>query len=503
MNMCRMRLTRAALWLAASWLSVLVIPELSSASTVSLRPRPVTPGAVPYYPDFMVLHFEGAPGERNVVSVRLSQASGYDTWTITDTGAAVIAAEPCRASDPHTVVCEDPRHRIVSAEFELGDLDDRLVTDSRGTVEPEGLVHADGGPGDDELVGYTAFNTLDGGPGNDSLIGGSYPTETNFLNGGAGDDSLRAAADMNLLDGGPGDDRLVGNSGADELDGGGGRDEIFGKGGSDRMTDGDQPGAVGDRAPGPDLMVGGSHGGAGIYAGHHGDAVSYAGRKRAVSVDLASGQTGGEAGEGDVLRGIETVVGGSGDDRLRGDDRANTLAGGGGRDLLVGRGAGDSLWPGTGGGPIMCGAGNDVVEPSGYADRLDVDCEHLDGVEALVSRLPAHPRPGGPTGLRFRVRCPDEEDPGPAVVPRCVGDMQVREAGGRRRLLARGSFAPRRSTTRVVDLLLTPLGKRLASRRPGVWSAVRLAYRRPRRYWPPKSTALRWSIRLKLTGKSE
>jgi Ca2+-binding RTX toxin-like protein len=128
------------------------------------------------------------------------------------------------------------------------------------------------------------------------------------------------------------------------------------------MTDGDRDDAVGDAAPGPDLLDGGSDGCCLILPG---DRVSCRGRTAPISVDLADEKADGEAGEGDILRGIESVEGGSGDDQLLGNDRGNAFIGRIGSDRLVGRGGDDTLVPGRGGGPIACSDGSDVVNQPG------------------------------------------------------------------------------------------------------------------------------------------
>ena len=61
-----------------------------------------------------------------------------------------------------------------------------------------------------------------------------------------------------FADGGRGNDRLVGGGGQDELRGGGGVDDLTGGDGDDRLIDGDADGAVGTAGPGPDRFDGGA-----------------------------------------------------------------------------------------------------------------------------------------------------------------------------------------------------------------------------------------------------
>jgi Ca2+-binding RTX toxin-like protein len=114
-------------------------------------------------------------------------------------------------------------------------------------------------------------------------------------------------------------DRLAGDVGANVLIGGTGDDYLIGRGGADRLD-----------------------GGAGF------DTASYEGSAAGVSIDLArTSQTGGDA-EGDVLIGIEAVVGSSWDDVLRGSGGNDSFFGGAGNDLFEGRLGADTLVGGDG-----------------------------------------------------------------------------------------------------------------------------------------------------------
>ncbi len=85
---------------------------------------------------------------------------------------------------------------------------------------------------------------------------------------------------------------------------------------------------------GADLLVGGDGT----------DFASYAGSEAGVTVDLLRGTgLGGEA-QGDRHDGIEAVLGSDQDDRLSGDNAANTLIGGKGEDTLRGAAGTTSAW---------------------------------------------------------------------------------------------------------------------------------------------------------------
>jgi hypothetical protein len=132
--------------------------------------------------------------------------------------------------------------------------------------------------------------------------------------------------------------------------GGGGRDVLVGGPGEQSFRDGDDPGA-----PDGDSIDGG--GGA--------DAVSYAGRHHAVSVDLRTQGPSGQVGEGDTLVGIESVIGGSGDDVLRAGSRSAALVGNAGDDRLIGGPGADALLGGPGRDGLSGGSGNDRLEGDG------------------------------------------------------------------------------------------------------------------------------------------
>jgi Ca2+-binding RTX toxin-like protein len=85
---------------------------------------------------------------------------------------------------------------------------------------------ANGGSGDDTLVGTSGRNTLRGGDGNDELSGGA---NQDLLLGGAGDDFVDGGAGSDNMHGEDGNDVLVGDGGAlDRFFGGDGDDEIVG-----------------------------------------------------------------------------------------------------------------------------------------------------------------------------------------------------------------------------------------------------------------------------------
>ncbi|MCX7228267.1 MAG: hypothetical protein NTW15_04520, partial [Burkholderiales bacterium] len=214
-----------------------------------------------------------------------------------------------------------------------------------------------GGAGDDRLVGGGGADVLDGGAGTDTADysasqqavtvdldpgtgrGGDAEGDTLLsienLVGGAGNDLLAGSASENTIDGGSGSDRLEGRAGDDTLIGGTGDDVLVGGAGTDTML-----------------------GGAGN------DTASYEDATGGVTVYVDSRPGIGDFAEGDILVGVENLIGGGFADTLIGDRSANSLEGGGGNDVLIG-GAGADVLDG--------GADIDTADYSGSGAGVSVD----------------------------------------------------------------------------------------------------------------------------------
>jgi glucose/arabinose dehydrogenase len=103
---------------------------------------------------------------------------------------------------------------------------------------------------------------------------------------------------------------------ADILRGLGGNDMLFGGSGNDTLEGG----------PGADTLIGGP----GM------DTADYSASAAAVSVNLFTGLGSGGDAQGDILGGIENIVGSAFNDTLTGDNGGNALNGGRGNDTLTG-----------------------------------------------------------------------------------------------------------------------------------------------------------------------
>jgi hypothetical protein len=310
----------------------------------------------------------------------------------------------------------------------------------------------------------------------------------------AGDRGDRVTSSVAVnVDGGGGDDRLAGSALADALYGGTGRDVVRGNGGDDTLRDGQLPRLVtpeedmGRSFPPPQLEPAiAVPAESDVFDGGLGtDTLGYDGRRRGVIADLArTDRHAGATGEGDSLRRLENLVGGNGDDRLLGDDAANTLWGGTGDDLLVGRagddqlegqegsnrargGAGDDI---VGGGlnadvvrnrqRVSCGPGQDFVSSLFLNDFAEDDCETV-SVGIVHEVQPLLPPAGGP---RPPVATYTTE-PADCEATSCLVRLDVRLARspGRRLPHPRGLLLGRVSAT-IPHRAVTTLTVHLSSR---------------------------------------
>ena len=116
--------------------------------------------------------------------------------------------------------------RTVAVNVTLGAGTDDDGEAGEGDNVAADVENAEGGDGDDTLVGTAGQNRLTGGLGNDSLSGGA---NRDFLFGGEGNDTVNGDAGADDLHGEGGDDILVGDPAAvDRFFGGDGNDQITG-----------------------------------------------------------------------------------------------------------------------------------------------------------------------------------------------------------------------------------------------------------------------------------
>ncbi|MGP3696847.1 Hint domain-containing protein [Rhodobacter sp. NSM] len=232
-----------------------------------------------------------------------------------------------------------------------------------------------GGSGNDSLIGSTGNDTLSGDDGADGLSGGDG---NDVLDGGTGNDTLLGGDGSDDLDGGIGNDSLDGGAGNDTLEGGVGTDTLSGDAGDDSLSGGEGNDNL-SGGDGNDSLAGGAgadtlNGGTGL------DIADYSGSASAVNVNLTTWTASGGDAQGDVLSGVDGLIGSTHDDTLVGFDGesttgsdiyTNVIHGGGGNDVIDGRAGDDSLFGDDGNDTVLAGAGSDVVEGGAGDDSLD------------------------------------------------------------------------------------------------------------------------------------
>lgn len=189
-----------------------------------------------------------------------------------------------------------------------------------------------GGGGDvfDTNYSITVNDTVFGEAGNDTAWGGRG---ADLLNGGDGNDSLYGELDNDVLVGGAGNDALLGDAGDDLLEGGVGADTISGDAGA--------------------------------------DTADYRNSNAGVSVNIGNNTASGGHAQGDVISGLENVIGSALNDTLTGNVLANVLTGGAGNDTLSGLAGNDTLDTGDGADRLYGGAGADQLLGGAGIDTAD------------------------------------------------------------------------------------------------------------------------------------
>lgn len=205
----------------------------------------------------------------------------------------------------------------LAADTATGLGSDALVSieDVTGTQRADRLL---GDENANHLVPMGGGDYVDARAGDDVVSDFSSGQEPNELHGGDGDDSISSHANGSVVHGEAGDDLLSGGQNDEELYGGDGNDSLYPNAGHDLVD-----------------------GGAGS------DTVDHTHQQAEVTVDLATG-TGTKWVGTDTYVSIENAIGSSYDDVIRGDDAANSLAGGLGSDQIEARGGDDILDGGEG-----------------------------------------------------------------------------------------------------------------------------------------------------------
>ena len=241
-----------------------------------------------------------------------------------------------------------------------------------------------GTPGDDTLSGLGGNDSLIGDAGSDSLIGGDDNDTllgdlgTDTLEGGAGNDSLIGGGQSDTLLGGDGNDS-IGNftiDGDDSIEGGAGADRIWDYYGQNTVLGGadnddiDASGPLIDGGDGDDNIVtyrdfSGGVSAVSVTGGDGNDTITTSsyGNGSALGVTLDGG-TGNDSisGTGMTDGTPEVLIGGDGNDTLRGNNGNDMLQGGADNDSLFGGNQDDTLEGGTGDDTLQGDAGNDLID---------------------------------------------------------------------------------------------------------------------------------------------
>jgi Ca2+-binding RTX toxin-like protein len=253
-----------------------------------------------------------------------------------------------------------------------------LANDTFNASQFRKPVIADGGPGNDILIGGKSTNTIRGGIGNDNIQGvgpGTY-------NGQIGDDRITTGPGNDTIDGGEGNDTIVSQGGTDNVIGGLGNDSIRTGSGNDTVDGGDGNDTI--------STFGGRDS---IHGGNGDDTISGGDELDWIYGDDGNDIINGEGGDDSLSGGLgvdrisgglgnDSIGGGAGNDEINGDEGADAISGGIGNDNIFGgpdndniRGeAGDdALLGGLGNDTISGGVGNDSINGHGGDDILNGD----------------------------------------------------------------------------------------------------------------------------------
>ncbi|HEV2747786.1 MAG TPA: sulfatase-like hydrolase/transferase [Allosphingosinicella sp.] len=319
-----------------------------------------------------------------------SGGGGDDTYFITDHEARISEAGDGGTDRVYTSIDYTLPDHVEELHLKVRDRNQTLIGNA-GDNFIVGSNHLEGLDGNDRLRLW-GNGFADGGAGEDQLLGGPWRED---LRGGDGNDVIAASSGIDSVEGGAGDDRLDGGGGADTVSYasataavtitlgapnpqntvGAGIDtlllfeNITGSAHADRLT-GDGGVNVLKGGAGDDLMIGG--GGDDTLDGGEGvDTVSYEAATGAVDINIGSllARNSGAAGADRMLR-VENLIGSGWDDIFVGSGLANRIEGGAGEDTLRGQSGSDALHGGDDKDLLFAGFGNDSVNGEGGDDLL-------------------------------------------------------------------------------------------------------------------------------------
>jgi Ca2+-binding RTX toxin-like protein len=187
----------------------------------------------------------------------------------------------------------------------------------------------DGGAGTDTLDLSSSGSAVDvdlaEGSAEGCEIGDNTVAGFEIVKGGSGGDTISGTWGNETLTGGAGDDRIDGRGGNDSLEGGMGNDTLADGAGQDTVSGG----------RGNDVILAEADGDDDVYDGGEGcNTLDYSSSEEGITVDFTEGTASGTDIGSDTFCGIDTVVGGSGDDSFVIGQQPVVLEGGDGDDVF-------------------------------------------------------------------------------------------------------------------------------------------------------------------------
>lgn len=345
--------------LLAACAAALIAPAASQAASLGM--------------DGNTLVYNGAGGQGLWMSVSTSEDwdTGVKSLHFSDSGAPVsINTGLCHDNQFGGIDCDLNANRPLRVEGSSA-RDQLQISQGSDRIPDSMPVTINGNGGNDKLEdawGAETGRTLNGGPGNDEILG--YEGN-DTLDGGDGSDNL---------DGGSGDDRVFGGAGDDEVDGDGfdevGSDYVDGGPGYDYVDGWEDPEEL-DKNPAIDVTLDGV-----ANDGRPGENDNVVGVED-FQMNTVGRIVGTDAREKIIIdnpanSGPSTLIGNGGDDELAGQDFNDTVDGGAGNDQVEG---------GLGNDTVTGGPGQDIIYGDATASRCTwYSCKIPFGNDVIYAR---------------------------------------------------------------------------------------------------------------------
>ncbi len=223
---------------------------------------------------------------------------------------------------------------------------------------------------DGRIVVTFAMDQVPGGGGDTGIGAKILDPRGGLIQGTDEGDTLHGGHTADQIDGFIGDDTVFAGAGDDQADGGAGNDVLHGDTGNDILGGGVSGDDVLYGGEGDDTLIGQS-GADALFGGTGTDTADYSGSFAGVDVGLWRTGTGGDS-TGDVLRGIERIIGSDFADTIIGVTGTDgILEGGRGADFIWDYAGSSSLYGGDDDDSIYGGIGDDLLVGGAGADSLN------------------------------------------------------------------------------------------------------------------------------------